>query len=348
MLPKLLILRLKSCIALIWWHLPLKRELRHKIKTLIFSTFGFLFRNTRPYKNWADIKKLSSKVDILPNNTLPPTWILNKADIEFAQSCKNTTVSSQITDLAIVIHAYYFDIFSELLSRIVEEMDKIPQIACKLYVSTHTALQSDISKILMQAGQRFEIEVFENRGRDILPFIRMVKKIESEKSLILKLHTKQSDHRLTGKQWRNELYNNLLLSTNIKNAIKYFNDHRDIGIVAPKGNLLPMNLYYGANAAAISFFCHIFGIGSDTLKTLNFAAGSMFFARKSAIEPLLRLNLPDSMFEPENGQTDGTMAHALERVFSISAYFTGLQLSDTTFPPKIRNLNITKNHPYTW
>jgi len=81
---------------------------------------------------------------------------------------------------------------------------------------------------------------------------------------------------------------------------------------------------------------------------MAFVAGSMFYARKEAILPLLELDMPDAVFEPEAGQLDGTMAHAYERGFAISSYAAGLWIVDNRFDPRNPQPAITTNHRFTW
>ena len=84
------------------------------------------------------------------------------------------------------------------------------------------------------------------------------------------------------------------------------------------------------------------------LKNMHFVAGSMFYARTHAIEPLIKLQIPSTMFEEESGQHDGTMAHAIERVFTLSAYHVGMIVADTSFPKNTEGVQVTDDHPYTW
>ena len=50
---------------------------------------------------------------------------------------------------------------------------------------------------------------------------------------------------------------------------------------------------------------------------LDFPAGTMFWARTKSISELFDLQLDKKDFPEEKGQVDGTIAHAIERLFGI-------------------------------
>jgi len=56
----------------------------------------------------------------------------------------------------------------------------------------------------------------------------------------------------------------------------------------------------------------------------------MFWFRPAALAGLLDLELADADFEPEAGQVDGTMAHAMERFLGLLVRSNGFWLADTT------------------
>ena len=48
------------------------------------------------------------------------------------------------------------------------------------------------------------------------------------------------------------------------------------------------------------------------------------------LKPLLSLGLTDDDFDIEAGQVDGTIAHAIERIISVSAQVVSFSLSSTS------------------
>lgn len=66
-----------------------------------------------------------------------------------------------------------------------------------------------------------------------------------------------------------------------------------------------------------------------TFKT-SFPAGSMFWFRKDALDPLASNLLDEEEFELEAGQLDGTLAHSVERVTGAVANAQGFKVVDIT------------------
>lgn len=80
---------------------------------------------------------------------------------------------------------------------------------------------------------------------------------------------------------------------------------------------------YGSNLADMKSLAGRMGVDLDRLRHLDFPAGSMFWARTSALRPLLDCRLSPSDFPDEMGQKEGTIAHAIERLFLVSCEAAG-------------------------
>lgn len=236
--------------------------------------------------------------------------------------------------LAIIIHAFYTDVFQGML----EVLSPIKQLAgVKLFVTTNQEQEDRVSKMLKSFNLPYRLEVVGNHGRDALPFLKIMPAVMSEGyDIFLKLHTKKSTHRKDGEEWKEEIYQKLLQSGQVKKILYLLESQPDIGIIGPEGHIISMACYWGANKEKVLHLANRLGIPEGILINQAFIAGAMFYARVSATLPLLNLALSDEDFEPEEGQVDGTMAHALERAFTISALSVNMKLLDSSCASKLQ------------
>ena len=99
-------------------------------------------------------------------------------------------------------------------------------------------------------------------------------------------------------------------------VLQLFATMPSLGIVASQ-HFEPMfkNVVWGFNFSIAQELASRMGIELSEGEMLDFPSGSMFWARSAALKPLLDLGLDLEDFPHESGQTDGTLAHAIERLY---------------------------------
>ncbi|MGI0084695.1 MAG: rhamnan synthesis F family protein, partial [Nitrososphaerales archaeon] len=246
--------------------------------------------------------------------------------------------------VAAIIHVYY----TELLSTILSHLDNIP-IQTDLFISTDAEAKKTVVLDILKAYSNgtIEVRVFENRGRDVAPFIVGYSDILKNYEYFIHLHTKRSPHGGDPlEHWLDYLLTNLLGSEQIVTSIfKLFCEH-NVGIVYPQHLfVLRRILNWGYNFELAASLLRRAGFVLDKLCLLEFPSGAMFWGRSAALRPLLDLDLQFSDFPDEAGQFDGTLAHAIERTFCFFAELAGFRwakiLSDSINYP-IKN-TVLKN-----
>jgi lipopolysaccharide biosynthesis protein len=215
--------------------------------------------------------------------------------------------------LIIAVHAYYLEIFEGILARL-----KRLQLLYDLVVTCSHDRERDVVTLLRRWGlaDRARVAALANRGRDVAPFLSVMADYElGPDDIVLKLHTKRSDHRPDGGIWRDRMLAGLLDSP--QRVLDAFRFDESIGMVAPSGVVSSVQLHLASNRTRLEdMLAKLDYSPIDEIKDV-FAAGSMFFVRARHLDRIIRLQLSSEHFEAEAGQLDGTLAHALERLFTL-------------------------------
>jgi lipopolysaccharide biosynthesis protein len=224
---------------------------------------------------------------------------------------------------ALAVHAYYPDLLPEIFSY-------IESINCEfsfdLIVITTTGDKLDVCKRMLPESLR-PVPILiaeENRGRDVRPFLETLSLLyRAGIKYVCKIHTKKSLHREDGDRWRKVFYDALLCNHAIEviRAIHVKNADR-VALLAPPDHLLSIGTYLGHNEKSVIRLGSRLGFTIEEIVHSYFPAGSMYWATVQALVPLLSLVDCDK-FQYETGQTDGTYAHAIERIISLVVRRTG-------------------------
>ncbi len=330
----------------VWRFIPMNRPRKEMIKWILFSTFPMFLKRLAVYQNWITSRIYADKKLNLGSHNFWKRKLCNYYDLDVIEHKNNDLKlpNKKITKIAIIVHVFYLDVFNEIL----ELLLKSDSYNFKLFITAPHHLIRELDDALSSASLQFSLLEVANRGRDVLPFITMLPVVFDEGfELVLKIHTKRSNHLKKKEVWRDDLFFKLLGPGAISNAMQVFEKYQEIGIIGPIGHLLPMSFYYGANAGRVEVLSKKLGLTTDQLANFHFVAGTMFFARKETLLPILNLGLTEHDFEVENNQLDGTLAHALERGFAAGLLASGLKLADTSSNPDKVSCRINTNYTFT-
>ncbi|HEY1865200.1 MAG TPA: rhamnan synthesis F family protein [Roseiarcus sp.] len=233
---------------------------------------------------------------------------------------------------AIVAHIYYEDTWPDIAGAL-----RGVTIPFDLIVTT-VADREGLIESIRRSYPRAEIEIVENRGRDIGPFLVLLERGRLDGyRYICKIHGKKSidGGRKTymGELWRRRLLFDLLGARGAASAaVDMFERDPSIGMIGPRVFRLPNASYpedlsWSANRAMTLKIAERMGVPAAQFQ-LDFFGGTMFWVRPEALKPLRDLRLAADM-PYESGLVDGDLPHALERVLPTSVLVAGYKLADS-------------------
>lgn len=229
-------------------------------------------------------------------------------------------------DIGIHLHLHYTDQLREMA----ECLANIPQ-PFALYVSMHR--DGDVESIASMLRELVPLAVTvvrsaPNRGRDIAPLVVEFAAELRRHELIAHIHTKRSPHNGAKADWRRQLLMHLMGTRGVvASVLELFRRNPHLGMAFPEyHHSLRNQISWGTNYPRCAELSSRTGIAVEQEEMVIFPAGSMFWARSSALAPLLDAGLGYEDFPPEEGQVDGTTAHAIERLFGAAAQAAGFEL----------------------
>lgn len=243
---------------------------------------------------------------------------------------------------AVILHLYHTELWDEMASHLAYLEGEYD-----LYISLPEHAPEGTLESIQKSVPDARCATLPNKGRDVLPFLTMLSAIRPlGYGQVCKIHAKRSLHRQDGDLWRQEFLGQLLGSKKqVAGVIDAFNRHPDVGMIGPGGHWLDYVHYWGSPESPARTQALLDALGIRiSLEELGFFAGSMFWCRPEAMDPLLEIT--DEDFEPEEGQTDGTLAHALERIFAASVQAAGYRITDTRAPNAIAEPQFEPHYPF--
>jgi hypothetical protein len=305
--------------------------------------------------------------------TLMPRWnALEASELvrpldQFVSSSIGQVGCDQGIRSLVILHAFYLDRLKPLLERLIA-LDCFSLIV----VTTDTAEKAERLEAwrheLVFGGSKMIVEVFQNRGRDVLPFWKTLGLYGAGYDLFLKLHMKRSS--IWDEQWQHTLADHdgaagWAWTEDISRCLIPSSTHeyhllttwiRDEGI----GALFPRP-YKGVQHAGWGNYKNLFH-ASELLRTVGlsdlylllpliFPAGNMFWGNVKPFLPLASVCSNADFYPDEPLADDGTPLHAMERSYAALLVSKGFNVG-ILFPPKsgdpgsgLMGMAVDFNHP---
>jgi len=220
------------------------------------------------------------------------------------------TKNSGATKIAVVIHLFYpelWDVLTSKLENITEDFDIFVTV-----VEKHKDLK------LEYKNHKITTVVVPNWGRDVLPFLHVLRKIRSAGyEYVLKLHSKKSKQisRADATYWLRATIGALLSDKrSVDEVLQRLNGMTKI--IGAKEFAISMSLGGDVSLKKRTYEYYPKQTAKKIIKNINsysFSAGSMFWARVDAFDDILNRHIVADDFELEYGQLWNTLAHYLER-----------------------------------
>ena len=201
---------------------------------------------------------------------------------------------------------------------------------------------------------KLTVIVIENRGRDVSALLVATKSFINEYDYVCFAHDKKSTQfssGIIGQSFFYKCFENILSSKSfVLNVINLFNENPRLGLLTPpppyNGVLfITFGFEWGPNFLATKELADRIGLKVDINQNFEPVAplGTMFWFRPQALKALFAMDWKYSDFPSEPNATDGTLLHAIERIYPYivqhEKFYPAWLLTDSFASMEINNLH---------
>ncbi|MFC5630943.1 MULTISPECIES: rhamnan synthesis F family protein [Streptococcus] len=297
--------------------------LDHKVPFIKIKTFD-LSQHLSPYLLQAIEEKTKYPIkhilDHMSDVSLPtPPYLLDRKVLE-----KAPKVYSNTKKVAVHLHTFYVDLLEEFLTQF-EHF----HFDYDLFLTTDTEEKKEqIQVILDKNGKRAQVFLTGNKGRDIIPMLKLKKELESY-DYIGHFHTKKSPEYpyWVGDSWRRELYQMLLEPAD--NILANLETNENLGLVIAD---IPSFFRYTKivdpwNENRFADDMNVLWkrmnmprqIDFSQLDTFIMSYGTFIWFKNKTLQPLFELELADNEI-PSEPIPQHTILHSIERILVYLAW----------------------------
>ena len=218
------------------------------------------------------------------------------------------------TRVAIVAHVFYPDYIPRLKAR----FDRLP-FPFDLFVTVPSQAIAKMASNTFEGQIRgnFEARIVPNRGRNFAPMLVEFGRDLLKYDALIHVHSKKSLYSGGERvEWSNFLLDGILSpgASSVQRNVLTSKNLR-VGLSFPK---TPPGVPFWANhwlknVGGGQRLNDLLGLNLTTHGMVTYPMGGMFWVKPAAIRQILEFEWTYDLFEPETGQTDGTLSHAIER-----------------------------------
>ena len=238
-------------------------------------------------------------------------------------SPKDLCTGSEAPRIAVQVHMFYLETLDETL----DNLNSLPY-PFDCYVTTDTEEKKTKVEAALQSRSKSNknvVEIYENRGRDVAPFLMQMHGVLEKYDYICHIHSKMTKTNDYGNEWRKYNFKHLFGNeAYLKRLFRLFEEDDNLGIVFPETYpVLEYQAEWGGNREGTEHLLQLLHCVCELPEVPVFPVGNMFWARTAAVKRIFDADLRSADFPTESGQINATLAHQIERAWVYIAKAAG-------------------------